>query len=151
SLSMFGGIGSRGLPGPQVAIHSGDHLLLIAGTGYDGSGSVTYADPPGVQMDMRTTQAWTTAHHDSLWELLTTPDNTISPSNNLTFNQNGQLVITPTSGIVEDGHGVLQTIYPFAKTDTTARNVASWTSNDAGAATWKLLVSATGNATAASR
>src|SRR5439155_15878299 len=124
--------------------------LVVSGTGFDG-GATTYADPPGAQFDMRTTQAWTTTHHGTLWELLTTPDNSASPSNNLTFNQNGQLVITPTSGIVEDRHGVTQTVYPFARTDTTERYVASWTSNDGGSSTWKLLVSATGNATAASR
>jgi len=66
---------------------------------------------------------------------------TTSPGNTLTVAGSG----TPAS------HGVMQVIYPFGKTDTTERWVASWTSNDGGFSTWKLLLSAIGSSTTANR
>lgn len=55
------------------------------------------------------------------------------------------------SGTIESGRGVARVIYPHAKTDTTDRNVAAWTSNEGTAATWKLMLLAKGSATDALR
>lgn len=55
------------------------------------------------------------------------------------------------SGATGTTYGVLGVTYAFAKTDTTERNVAAWTSNETAGSTWKLLLTATGNAAAASR
>ncbi len=47
--------------------------------------------------------------------------------------------------------GLLNVSYPFAKTDDTERNIASWTSNESSGSTWKLLLTSKGGATTASR
>lgn len=47
--------------------------------------------------------------------------------------------------------GVMGLQYPFAKTDTTERNVASWASNEAAGSLWKLMLTSKGNASTPSR
>jgi hypothetical protein len=67
-----------------------------------------------------------------------------------TLNVAGATTIGGT-GTEISGAGYLRATSGFAKTDTTLRNIAAFSTNEAAGSSYKLLVSVTGNATAASR
>ncbi|MDB5194327.1 MAG: hypothetical protein JWN50_341 [Parcubacteria group bacterium] len=85
---------------------------------------------------------------------------TASSTNLLTslFNAGSNALVVNAAGIVgigrtdaTSGKGVFNVTYPFARTDTSQRNILSLTSNDSISSTWSLLFTSTGGSSGFSR
>src|SRR5512138_808333 len=92
AAAAISGRRARGFPGSETAVQSGDRLIAINATGYDGS-----AFQQGAQIIGATTENWDGSSRGTEWQFRTTPNGTTSLTTQMTIGADGTVTASNIS------------------------------------------------------